>query len=113
MLAAIARVMRERGIEPQARLADFVAGADSARTALFAGVRLGAPEGLDAARLAANACAPSGAAAFGETPAAYLEAGLEELFAFALFAMQDLVEPAEAEALAAEIRAVFEGEEAR
>ncbi|HEX7125246.1 MAG TPA: DUF4388 domain-containing protein [Thermodesulfobacteriota bacterium] len=113
VLAAISRVMRERGVEPKVRLADFVAGADSARSVLFSGVMLGAPEGLDAARLIANACAPTGAAAFGETPAAYLETGLEELFAFALFAVEDLIEPADAEALAAEIRAIFEGGEGR
>lgn len=113
VLAAIARVMRERGVDPEARLADFVAGGDSPRRPLFAGVRLGAPGGLDAARLAANAAAPTGAASMGEAPAAYVEAGLEEVFAFALFAVQDLVEPAEAEALAAEIRGVFEGGEGR
>ncbi len=113
VLAAIVRVMRERGMDPEARLADFVAGGDSPRRPLFAGLRLGTPAGLDAGRLAANAAAPAGAAALGETPAAYVEAGLEELFAFALFALQDLVEPAEAESLAAEIRAAFEDGEAR
>ncbi len=111
VLAAIARVVRKRGIDPEARFAEFVTDGESARRPLFTGVRLGAPGGLDAARLIANAAAPTGAPSLGETPAAYVEAALEDLFAFALFAVQDLIEPAEAEALATEIRAVFEGRE--
>lgn len=112
VLAAIGRAMRAHGVDPEARLADFATDRDSPRRPLFAGMALGGPGGLDGARLAANAAAPTGAAALGETEAAYVEAGLEELFAFALFAVQDVIEPAEAERLAAEIRAVFEEREA-
>ena len=105
-LRAITALMRARGLDPAARLADFVAGGETPRVALFQGVRLASPEGLDVPRIVANATA--GAAALGETPAVYLEKGLEELFAFSLFAVQDLVAPAEAEALAAEMRRIFE-----
>lgn len=114
-LSIVTAAMRERGIDPSARLAEFVAGGQAApvegarpgRGRLFDGVDLGAPEGLDVARLIANAAGPAGAAAVGETPAAYLEAGLEELFAFGLFALENLVAADEAEQLAARIRAVF------
>jgi hypothetical protein len=109
-LERIAGVMRAHGIDPAARLGEFVAGGETARVALFQGVPLGAPGGLDVRRLVANASGPSGAAALGETPADYLEKGLEELFAYSLFAVQDLVKPAEAEAIAAEMRAIFAGD---
>jgi hypothetical protein len=114
-LSIITAAMRERGLDPEAQLADFLNGGRPAlfvgvgqgRDRLFQGVRLGAPEGLDIKRLIANATGPGGAAALGETPAAYVEAGLEDLFAFSLFALQDLVAPDEAEQLAARIRAIF------
>ncbi len=114
-LSIITEAMRQRGLDPSARLADFLAGGQTAvlagagrgRDRLFHGVQLGAPDGLDVKRLVANATGPTGAAALGETPAAYLEAGLGELFAFSLFALQDLVAPDEAEQLAARIRAIF------
>ncbi len=110
-LSLIVETMRARGLDPEARLADFLADGQSSRAALFEGVRLGAAGGLPVQRLVANAGAPSGAAALGESPAAYLEAGLEELFAYSLFSVQDVVDAEEAERLAARLRAIFAPQE--
>ncbi len=111
-LELIAGTMRARGIDPEACLAEFLAGGQSPRAALFEGVRLGAAGGLPADRLVANARGPAGAAALGESEAAYLEAGLDELFAYSLFSVQDVVDADEAEQLAARLRAIFTQPEA-
>jgi hypothetical protein len=98
--------MRAKGVDPEQRLAEFVAGGDSARVGLFQGVRLGSAGGLDARQLLLNA--DFGAPAFAEPVDVYLEAGLEEVFAYSLFAVQDLVAPAEAEALATQLKTILQ-----